>query len=352
MTEALVIGKFYPPHNGHIHLIESALSLADHVTVVVYWNSKQAIDGEQRAEWLRETFHDRTIRVLTLRDEVYDDYNDPQVWRAHDALLDALLDRHNIRPTMVVSSENYGTQIAEYYDADNIVVDIDRTTVPISATRVRGGLFSHWDYLPLVVRRDLIPRIIVLGAESTGTTTLAKALTEHYSARYVPEYGREYTLNLIEKGKRTNPDYGPEDIQWIASDFRTIGLRQRWEESAAATSDDTETTPLVIGDTDSLATAVWESRYTGREWQATLFNGYALYLPPRDLYLLTDHVGVPFEQDGIRDGEHLREGMTAQFAHALTVRDQPWALVSGTHEQRMALAVNLIDRVLLARETI
>ena len=70
-------------------------------------------------------------------------------------------------------------------------------------------------------------------------------------------------------------------------------------------------------------------------------------LPPRALYLLADVAGVPFEQDGIRDGEHYREAMQQWFVDELTGRDLPWALVTGTAEERLVTSIRLVDEVLL-----
>jgi HTH-type transcriptional repressor of NAD biosynthesis genes len=65
-----------------------------------------------------------------------------------------------------------------------------------------------------------------------------------------------------------------------------------------------------------------------------------------DLYLLTDHAGVPFEQDGLRDGEHVREWMTGRFRVALAGAPVPVVELTGPHEQRLALAVEACERLL------
>jgi HTH-type transcriptional repressor of NAD biosynthesis genes len=57
---------------------------------------------------------------------------------------------------------------------------------------------------------------------------------------------------------------------------------------------------------------------------------------------VTDHVDVPFEQDGWRDGEHLRAEMTRWFVDGLTARSLPWMLLRGDHESRLAYAIEVI----------
>lgn len=193
-------------------------------------------------------------------------------------------------------------------------------------------------------------RIVLVGAESTGKTTLAQDLVAHYRSlggafaltEWVPEYGREYTELLVARQGllESEPDAEVRSAEWMAADFAVIAAEQQRLEDAAAASG----APLVIADTDALATQVWERRYLGEGSHAAL--DAVPVLPPRALYLLADWRDVPFEQDGIRDGEHLREQMTQWFVEELQKRDEPWALISGDREHRLATSIRLIDEAL------
>jgi hypothetical protein len=66
------------------------------------------------------------------------------------------------------------------------------------------------------------------------------------------------------------------------------------------------------------------------------------------LYVLTDHVGVPFTDDGLRDGEHLRSWMTDRFRLLLSAGGVPFVVACGPHPRRLADAVAACD-ALLAR---
>jgi nicotinamide riboside kinase len=72
-------------------------------------------------------------------------------------------------------------------------------------------------------------------------------------------------------------------------------------------------------------------------------------LPPRALYLLTDHHEVPFEDDGLRDGEELRGWMTERFVEALEQRGVPWLRMSGSPATRVAAALARIDEIAARR---
>jgi hypothetical protein len=85
---------------------------------------------------------------------------------------------------------------------------------------------------------------------------------------------------------------------------------------------------------------VWERRYLG---DAAALDASAL--GRGDVYLLTDHDGVPFVQDGTRDGEHVRAAMTAAFTASLVEHGKPWVMLTGTLAERLALAERVLDDV-------
>jgi nicotinamide riboside kinase len=192
-------------------------------------------------------------------------------------------------------------------------------------------------------------RIVLVGAESTGKTTLARELAEHYRARggpwadtrWVPEYGREYTELLLRRQGAVAAEGEAASAEWTAADFVAIALEQQRREDAAAAS---SVSPVLFCDTDAFATQVWERRYLGPG--STAAYDAAPVLPHRALYLLADARGVPFEQDGIRDGENLREAMQGWFVEALEARGERWVLVTGDRSARLAHSIALVDEVL------
>lgn len=192
-------------------------------------------------------------------------------------------------------------------------------------------------------------RIVLVGSESTGKTTLAQALVAHYRSRggdfadtlWVPEYGREYTELLIARQGVVAPEGEAASAEWGAEDFAAIAIEQQRLEDAAAAS---TRSPVLFCDTDAFATQLWERRYLGDDSTAAL--DAVPVLPSRALYLLADVVGVPFEQDGIRDGEDYRESMHRWFIEGLDARGERWALITGDREQRLAASIRAVDAVL------
>ncbi|QKT05888.1 AAA family ATPase [Gordonia sp. X0973] len=323
----LIIGKFYPPHCGHDHLIRTAVRDCRRVTVEVIASSVETIPVEERAAWLRQTHP--TVDVIATVDDTPVDYGSTAAWDAHTAIITGLLrDFGTCRDDVdaVFTSDDYGAELARRLDATWVQVDPGRIDNPVSGTQVREDLFRWWPMLSPSVRGDMVRRAVVVGAESTGTTTLAQALAQHYGTSWVPEYGREYSVTRA----------GGLGTPWRSDEFDLIVDRQQRNERAAAR---TSPTPLLICDTDVLATSVWHERYVGSA-SPTVVAAAASHRPL--CYVLTGDE-IPFVDDGLRDGEHIRHGMARRFREVLAAQPVPWIEVSGEPEARLAQAVAFID---------
>ena len=207
-----------------------------------------------------------------------------------------------------------------------------------------------WLSLTPPERAEATRRVVIVGSESTGKTTLARELVGHYrgiggiwaETKWVAEYGREYTEVLLDRqGVRdAEPEAEVHSAEWTANDFAVIAVEQQRLEDAAAASG----SPVLFCDTDAFATQLWERRYLGEGSTAAL--DAVPVSPPRGLYLLADLAGVEFEQDGIRDGESYREEMQRWFIEELQRRGEPWLLVTGPRDERLAASIAAVDEVL------
>ncbi len=210
----LVIGKFYPPHLGHHHLISQAAAAADRVTVLVLASQVESLAVSARVSWLARVHAERgedNVTVVGAPCDVPMDLGSDPVWAAHVAIMRAAVTVHCDVPVDVVfSSEAYGDELASRLSAEHVLVDPAREALPVSGTSVREDVAASWDWLDPVVQGALTTRVVVVGAESTGTTTVSRALADRYRARggvwartqWVPEYGREYTVTKLERARR------------------------------------------------------------------------------------------------------------------------------------------------------
>jgi HTH-type transcriptional repressor of NAD biosynthesis genes len=323
-THGLIIGKFYPLHVGHSHLIRTALERCDRVTVQLLGASVETISMEVRAEWIRRE-HPRANLVAEVDDAAID-FESSLAWDEHVSLIRSLLDSP---VDAVFTSDAYGEELARRMDAEWVQVDPGRAINPVSGRAVRADVAGNWNLLPVSVREWLVRRIVVTGAESTGTSTLSRALAEHYATEWVPEYGRLWS-ELREGGL---------DTAWRSDEFDLILDRQMADETAAAAR---APIPFIVCDTDALSTAVWHERYVGG-MPTRLVERADAHLP--ELYILTGD-DIPFVQDGLRDGEHIRHAMQQRFRDVLAARPVPWLEVTGSPDERIARSIDAIDRVM------
>jgi HTH-type transcriptional repressor of NAD biosynthesis genes len=335
----LVLGKFYPPHAGHHHLIRTAEAGCERLTVLVCRATVESIPLDRRIAWIQEAHPG--VRVVGAIDDVHMNLRSEEVWDAHMAIFKEAVPE---RVDAVFTSESYGEELARRFEAVHIEVDRDRRRFPVSGTKVREDLVACWKWLEAPVRAGLALRVVAVGAESTGTTTIAEALAERYRAcggvwsatSCVPEYGRVFSEDRLGELRRERPGATWADVRFVSADFPMIAQRQNELEEAAVRVGG----PVLFCDTDAFATTIWHERYLGGRNPAV--EPFAETLE-HHLYLLTDHEGVPFEDDGLRDGEELRPWMTARFEQELQRTGRPYVKLRGPHQSRLERAVAAVD---------
>jgi len=321
VTRGLVIGKFYPPHRGHHYLIETALRHVAHLDVLVCVREDQTIPGELRRQWLQEVHPTAHVRAI---EDIGEDDNS-ELWAAYTTSVLGLA------PDFVFTSEGYGDAYARFLGCTHVEVDRKRLRVPVSGSMIRSAPLRYWDYLEPCVRAYFVKRVCVVGAESTGTTTLVRDLAEYYRTIWVPEYGRAYCEKLMAAG------IDLWTYTWKSAEFLEIAHAQQAMEDRMAR----EANRILFCDTDALATGIWQERYVGKRSAEV----EALACARRyEFYFLTD-CDIPFVQDGLRDGENIRAWMTSRFEDELAKRGVPWKKLSGSREHRLALAVSTLREI-------
>ncbi len=324
MTTGVVVGKFYPPHRGHRFLIETAAAEVDELDVILCWREDQTIPGALREAWLREMVADLpNVRVRSVWD--FGDDANSAAWAK------CTIEVLGRAPDVAFTSETYGDAFADCLGARHRCVDLERRTVSISGSAIRSDPSSHWELLEPSVRAWFATRVAIVGAESTGTTTLAQALAELYETNWVPEYGREYCEELTKDGAAI------EDHVWTSDEFVHIAKAQQEREDAAARS----CNRILFCDTDALATSIWHERYVGsisdEVKRIALARSYALYV-------LTD-CDIPFVQDGLRDGEAVRLWMTDRFVEELDSTRTNWITAHGPVDERVRTVTEALGRL-------
>ena len=182
MTHGLVIGKFYPPHLGHHHLIATAAAQVDRLSVLVLGVARESIAVEDRVRWLTAVHPDPHVDVIGGPCDVPIDLESDAVWSptsrscARRSRPDVAAGRCRLLLRVLRSRARPPVRRQPRRGRPR------RATHPVSGTAVRHDLAGSWDLLHPVVRAGLTTRVVVLGAESTGTTTVSQALADRYRA--------------------------------------------------------------------------------------------------------------------------------------------------------------------------
>lgn len=334
---ALVVGKFLPPHLGHSALIAHASAVASSVTVMLCDRPGQLPVAGDRASWLQAEHPMADVVIVPdICPHPSDSPCPPECSPAWAARLTELGLAADV--DCVVSSEGYGPLLAAALGVAHEFFDQARLEVAASGTQARAELAASWPHLPPSTRAGLHRRVVVLGAESTGTTTLARDLAAAIDAPLTHEEGRTYSWRLAAEAGSI------EQVTWTEHHFWQIVLRQRQAEAlAAATAPPPgEYGPWLVCDTDALATVAWWERYLPDVPVAAL--SAAAHATLAELYLLTSPDGVPFEDDGMRDGEHLRHRMHERFVELVAASGRPYVVLSGDRDTRVAAARAAIGR--------
>jgi len=174
---------------------------------------------------------------------------------------------------------------------------------------------------------DRVVRVCVTGVESSGKSTLARALAERLDTVVVPELVRAHNTVKLARG----------DKSWSEAELLDVIERQRRLEDELA---ERARGGVLVCDTDALTIAVWHERSLGHHSDAI---EAAATERCADFYLLAGDE-IPFVPDDIRDHAFgaFRPLSHLRFVQALEACSNPWLLVRGTNEERLETALTFL----------
>lgn len=181
----------------------------------------------------------------------------------------------------------------------------------------------------------MIKKIVVLGPESTGKSSLCAQLAAYYKTNWVKEYAREY---LLAHGTA----YTFDELLTIAQGQLLLeenGITELKEKQEKEKSN----SPLLFIDTNMYVMKVWCEFVFGQchHW---ILN--QVVERKYDLYLLCN-IDVPWVRDELREYPDLqtREKLYHHYKDIMVNQEVTWVDVRGNYEERFQLAVTAIDRL-------
>lgn len=186
-------------------------------------------------------------------------------------------------------------------------------------------------------------KIVIIGPESTGKSTLCEELAQYYQTSWCPEFAREFLLTF-------GTDYTYEDLLSIAKgqlameDEYTIQVKSSFKSSEGISGPG----QMLFIDTDMYVMKVWCEFVFGKCHQWILDN---IIERRYDLYLLCN-TDLPWEKDELREYPDLdtREKLFHMYRDLLLNQPVPWTEISGTDQERLQKAIAAVDRLIRSAE--
>lgn len=209
-STSAVVGKFYPPHMGHAHLIQTAANLSDSVIVLVDCVPNEKTPAKTRQSWLEEYFKDSSN--ITFKSLSRPTYQSPEEYPgSRKEFFDYWVKIMNAHAPsqVIIGTMDYIPHLARACNREHLVFDTNRQSIGISATSIKSSPVKNFNYLLPNIKHLFSKKIALIGPESTGKTTVAKFLSKHYNCPWVPEMAKDIIDNA-------NGELKKEDILKIA----------------------------------------------------------------------------------------------------------------------------------------
>ncbi len=195
-----------------------------------------------------------------------------------------------------------------------------------------------------------VKKIVVIGPESTGKSTLCELLAQHFKTEWCAEFAREYLLT-------NGTNYTFEDLATIAKGQLALEneaesiVNSQWSIAENGTYVNHHSlltihhSPLLFLDTDMYVMKVW-CEYVFSKCHTFILD--EIVDRKYDLYLLCN-VDLPWVKDELREypDEKPRRELYKIYKDILINQQIPWVEVSGNYEQRLQIAIEAVKKFVL-----
>lgn len=325
-------GSFDPLHMGHINDIIQASSMCKELHIILSYSIRRdSVNYKQRWQWLVQATKDlENIHLHAIEDNAEDKYTYNWEKGAEDicSLIGKPIDA-------VFSGSDYeGTGRWESLYPESEVIYFNRSLINISSSEIRLNPIKYWDFLPQCVRPYYTKKVLVIGGESTGKSTLVRNLALAFNTTYLEEVGR------------TVCERACSEEMMLPTDFFEIMITHRAKEFQKLQ----EANKVLFIDTDVLTTAFYadllyqDENKTNYEKLSDGINAFNTY----DLVLFLKPDGVGFVQDGTRNdniGED-REKYSNILKSFYDNTGVKYIEISGNYIERFLRAQELTKKIL------
>ena len=335
------VGRFLPPHRGHLYQIIEASTKCQNLIVVISDNAEQTralceadglpeISYRLRKQWFSQQVQDMPhiqVRVLDESDiPVY-----PEGWQEWSKRMREVV----CAPidAFFVGDLRYSDTLASYFPEAKVeLFDPSRTRYPISATEIRKNILGNWHYILGAARPFFAKKVLIAGTESCGKTTLTKCLAKLYNTSWSEEVGRYYARDYL----------GNDETIYTDEDFGRIAHIQYEQDYHALRS----ANKVCFFDTDATYTDYFSELYMGhRNELVEKYIDHTRY--DRLFYLMPDVRWVADGQrlNGDEDRRRILNDRLLQMYRDYGFGDKI-TIISGDYNARLHKAIQLVDDLL------
>ena len=313
-------GSFHPLHMGHVRcIIEAANQCRTLIIVISEGVNRSEIDIRIRYRWIYQlTRHIGNVKIFLLSDDAETKEGYSEAYWDSDAEKVKAFAGEKIDAVFCGSDYDENSFWAKCYpDAELNIIKRNG----ISSTEIRNDIYGHWDWIPAVVKPYYVKKVLLIGGESTGKSTLTINLANYYNTNYLEEVGRDIS------------ERSGTDMLMIPDDFTDILLCHKIRETE---------------DTDCLITLFYLDFLEGKEKENNTALAEAIaHLNSYDLILFLEP-DVEFVQDGDRSMVIAadREKYSSRIKELYQKHGFSFEIVNGSYQQRFKKAVQLIDHLL------
>lgn len=324
-------GSFNPLHLGHVDCIIQAANMCRKLYIVLSnGTGRGEINYRIRYRWLYQvTKHIGNVKIIILEDdtETKAAYT-KEYWSADAQKVKALIEE----PIDIVFcgsdyDENSFWNVC-YPESEFFIFPRNE----INSTEIRANPYKHWDWLPQVVRPFYVKKVLLLGGESTGKSTLTINLANRFATNFIDEAGKY----LSEKSGT--------DLLMLSEDFTEILLQHKMNEIKAVE----KSNKVLFIDTDALVTQFYMSFLNDPEIEKNRALSDAIdRINSYDLILFLEP-DVDFVQDGDRSEviKNDRKKYSEMIKSLISSHGKNFVIVEGSYQERYEKAVYEVNKIL------
>ncbi|MBQ2481693.1 MAG: AAA family ATPase [Treponema sp.] len=215
-------GSFNPLHLGHLECIIKAAGLCEELYIVIsYRDDDSDVPLRVKIRWVYQlTKHLGSVKILSLKDRVKNkkDYGE-HLW---DEDCKQVKNAIGKKIDVVFSGSDYDQNSFWnkcYKDSDYIIFPRN----VYNSTDIRKDIYGHWDWMPQVVRSYFTKKVLLIGGESAGKSTLTINLANYFNTVYLEEVGRDLSELSGTDEYMLSEDFTRILVEHKAKELRLIG---------------------------------------------------------------------------------------------------------------------------------